>query len=328
MNKRFFVFTLVLMLSCFMATSTWAAKKVDFVSANAAGYMMKMNNQADHGRSTMGTIFGLTQGEKFTMLRQTTDFNSVTHTRYQQTYKGIPIWGVQTVVSRDHTDEVVRINGAVVLDTPKEILNIPGTLDPKGALLRMQKQHKAKAPNAAWSFRNEEYGTYIYIDKKNKANLCYVVCFFADDELGNPSRNIYFIDVKSGKVLDSFNRLTNGQGTGPGGNLKIGQYTYNDVGGTYPGFGVTVAGSTCTMNTTNVKTVDLNHGTSGTTAFSYTCYENTHENINGGYCPMNDAQYFGQVIYDMYQNWYGVPVLPFQLTMRCHYSTKYENAFW
>jgi vibriolysin len=328
MNKKFFVFTLVLLLSCLMATSIWAAKKVDFLSANVAGYIQKMNSQADHGRSAMGSILGLATGEKFTMLRQTKDFNSVTHTRYQQTYKGIPIWGVQTVVSRDHTDEVVRINGAVVLDTPKEILNIPGTLDPQGALLRMQKQHKAKAPNAVWSFRNEEFGTYIYIDKKGKANLCYVVSFFADDELGNPSRPIFFIDVKSGKVIDSFNRLTNGQGTGPGGNTKTGQYTYNDVGGTYPGFGVTVAGSTCTMNTTDIKTVDLNHGTTGTTAYSYTCYNNTHEAINGAYCPMNDAQYFGQMVFDTFMNWYGVPILPFQLTLRVHYSTNYENAFW
>jgi PKD repeat protein len=155
-----------------------------------------------------------------------------------------------------------------------------------------------------------------------------VVSFFADNENGNPSRPYLFIDVKSGKVIDSFDGLAYGQGTGPGGNTKIGQYTYNDNGGTYPGFGVTVAGTTCTMNTTNVKTVDLNNGTSGSTAYSYTCYNNTHLTVNGGYCPLNDGMFFGQVIYDMYQSWYGLAVLPFQLTMKLHYSTSYENAFW
>jgi Zn-dependent metalloprotease len=325
MNKKFFVFTLVLMLSCLMATSAWAAKKVDFLSANVAGYIMKMNNQGDNGRSAMASIFGLTKGEKFTLLRQTTDFNSVTHARYQQTYQGIPIWGVQTIVSRDHTDEVVKINGAVVLDTPKDILSLPGTLDPQAALKRMQKQHKAKDANAVWNFRNEQSGTYIYIDKKNKANLCYVVSFFADNEKGNPSRPCFFVDVKSGKVLYSFNMLNDASGTGPGGNLKIGQYEY---GTDYPAFGVAEAGGTCTMNFGNVNTVDLNHGSSGSTPYSYTCYRNTHETINGGYCPLNDGQFFGQVIYDMYQNWYGLPVLPFQLTMKLHYSTGYENAFW
>ncbi len=325
MNKKFFMFTLVFVLCCFMATSVWAAKKFDFYSANAARYIQKMNNQGDHGRSAMGSIFGLTQDEKFTFARQTKDFNSVTHARYQQSYKGIPVWGVETVVSRDHTDQVIGIDGAVVLDAPKDIQNIPGTFDPQGALKRMQNQHKAKDAKAVWNFSNEKSGTYIYVDKKNKANLCYVVSFFADNEKGNPSRYIFFIDVKSGKVLESYDMLAYGDGTGPGGNQKIGQYEY---GTDFPGFGVTINGSTYTMNTTNVKTVDLNHGTSGSTAYSYTGPRNTHETINGGYCPLNDGQYFGQVIYDMYQSWYGLPVLPFQLTMKLHYSTGYENAFW
>jgi Zn-dependent metalloprotease len=328
MSKKFFTFTLVFMVCCLMATSAWAAKKVDFASANSDAYMQKLNSQSDRGHGTMGSVLGLSQDEKFTLARQTKDFNGVTHSRFQQTYKGIPIWGVETVVSRDYSDQVVRLNGAVVLDTPKDILSISGTFDPQGALNKMKKLHQKKDLNANWNFRNETKGTYIYIDKKNKANLCYVVSFFVENENGNPSRPISFIDVKSGKVIDSFDMLAYGQGTGPGGNLKIGQYTYNDVGGTYPGFGVTVSGTTCTMNTTNVKTVDLNHLTSGTTAYAYTCYNNTHENINGGYCPLNDGAFFGQVIYDMYQSWYSLPVLPFQLTMRLHYSNRYENAFW
>jgi Zn-dependent metalloprotease len=328
MSKKIFVFTLVFTVCCLMATSVWAAKKVDLLSTNSASYIQKMNGNSDHGRSTMASVFGLVNGEKFTYKRQTVDFNSVSHDRYQQTYKGIPVWGHEVVVSRDHTDSVVKLDGAVLFDIPKDILNVPGTLNPEGALTKMKKIQQKKDLNAKWNFANETAGTFIYLDKKNKANLVYVVSFFADNEYGDPTRPVFFIDVKSGKVIDSFDNLQTGQGTGPGGNLKIGQYTYNDVGGTYPGFGVTVAGSTCTMNTTNVKTVDLNHGTSGSTAYSYTCYNNTHENINGGYCPMNDAQYFGQVIYDMYQNWYGLPVLPFQLTMKIHYSTNYENAFW
>ncbi|MDQ1354367.1 MAG: hypothetical protein QG657_4676 [Acidobacteriota bacterium] len=318
--------TLVFVLCCLMSISAWAARKVDFYSANAAGYIQKMNSQVDHGRSAMNSIFGLNQGEKFILTRQRTDFNSVTHSRYRQTYRGIPIWGIETIVSRDYTDEVVKINGAVILDTPRDILAIPGVLDPKSALKRMEKQHKSKDANAVWSFRNEEYGTYIYIDKKSKANLCYVVSFFADTETGNPSRPIFFVDVKSGQVLDSFDMLAYGDGTGPGGNTKVGQYEY---GTDYPGFGVTINGSTYTMNTTDVKTVDLNHTTSGnTTAYSYTGPRNTHESVNGAYCPLNDAQYFGQVVFDTYLNWYSVPVLPFQLTLKCHYSTNFENAFW
>jgi Zn-dependent metalloprotease len=308
-----------------MATSVWAARKIDLVTTNSAGYIDKMNQRADHGRSGMAAILGLTSAEKFVYKRQTTDFNSATHSRYQQTYKGIPIWGTEIVVSRDYSDEVIRIGGAVVLDVAKEVANIPASLNPKDALKRMEQQHKAKDAKAAWSFSNEKYGTYIYLDKKNKAHLCYVVNFFADNEKGKPSRPLIAVDVKTGKIIDSFDALTFGAGTGPGGNQKIGQYEY---GTDYPGFGVTINGSTYTMDTTDVMTVDLNHGTSGSTPFSYTGPRNTHEAINGAYCPMNDAQYFGQVVFDTYMNWYSLPVLPFKLTLKCHYSTNYENAFW
>ncbi|MCX6583492.1 MAG: hypothetical protein NT166_25235 [Candidatus Aminicenantes bacterium] len=61
---------LVFVLCCFMATGVWAAQKVDLLSANSTGYIRKMNNQGDHGR-------------------------------YQQTYKGIPVWGHEVFVSRD-----------------------------------------------------------------------------------------------------------------------------------------------------------------------------------------------------------------------------------
>jgi Zn-dependent metalloprotease len=184
---------------------------------------------------------------------------------------------------------------------------------------------KAQFPGPIFS--SEEAGTFIY-NHNGKARLCNVVSFFNDDECGNPSRPVFFLDARSGQVIHTFDSLAYAyDGTGPGGNPKVGYYTYGPTGD-YPAFGVSVAGSVCTMDWDDCKTVDLNHGTSGSTPFSYTCYENTHEFINDGACPMNDAQFFGQAVYNMYMAWYGVPVLPFQLMMRCHYSYNYENAFW
>ncbi|NIM18304.1 MAG: hypothetical protein GTO45_40510 [Candidatus Aminicenantes bacterium] len=132
-------------------------------------------------------------------------------------------------------------------------------------------------------------------------------------------------DVKTGKVLHRFDRLTYAEGTGPGGNLKIGYYEY---GIDYPGFGVTEDSGVCTMITPDVITIDLEHKAQGTTPYSYTCYRNTHEAINGGYCPLNDAQYYGQAAYDMYKNWYGVILSFSPLRLRCHYKKNYDGAFW
>jgi vibriolysin len=320
-SKLVFTITVLFLACCFMATGSWAARKVDISHGNSQGFIGQMNNGAD-----LGSALELSADDGFQLISQRTDVNGVTHYRYQQTYKGIPLWGMQAVVSKGKSGEVKRFTGNIIRDSRNDVGNIPTSLDPGSELRSQQNLHKEKDAGAVWNFRNEISGTYVYFHKKSqKARLAYVVSFFADNENGNPSRPLFIIDAKNGKVIDSFDALTHADGVGPGGNEKIGQYYY---GTDFPAFGVAEAGGTCTMDFGDVNTVDLNHGTSGSTPYSYACYENTHKAINGAYCPLNDAQYFGQVVYDMFMSWYGVPVLPFQLTMRVHYSNSYENAFW
>jgi Zn-dependent metalloprotease len=322
-SKLVFTITVLFLACCFMATGSWAARRIDITSANANGFIKQLNQKG----AQMGKVFGLSADEGFQLLHQVTDLNGITHYRYQQTFKGFKVWGMQTIVSKGQGDRVKKLHGSFIQGGPGDVGGIPASLNPRGALTQMEDGHKKKDLSAKWSFINEQADTYVYFHKKSqKARLCYIVSFFADTDCGNPSRPIFFIDAKNGKVIQSFDSLAYGyEGLGPGGNLKVGYYYY---GTDYPPFGVAVSGSTCTMDWDDCKTVDLNHGTSGSTAYSYTCYENTHKEINGAYCPLNDAQFFGQQIYNMYQDWYGVPVLPFQLMMRCHYSTNYENAFW
>jgi len=317
-------FTLIFVLCCLMVTGTWAAKKVGFYKSNVNAYIKQLNRQ---GLSD-GSVFGLGQDGGFTLIRSRMDFNGLTHSHYQQTYKEFPVWGMQTVISKDASNKVVKLHGNVMLGIPNDLEGIPAGLNPAGALDRMKNEHKKTDPGAKWNFSNEKYGTYIYVDNKGKAHLAYVVSFFADTDGGNPSRPVYFISVKSGKVLYTYENLQSAEGTGPGGNLKVGYYYYGGPTPDYPGFGVIVDGTTCIMNTTDVKTVNLNHATSGDTPYSYPCYENLYKEINGAFCPLNDAAYFGQVIYDMYMDWYGVAVLPFQLSMKVHYGTNVENAYW
>jgi Zn-dependent metalloprotease len=329
-GKIVFTITLVFILGCFMTANSWAAQRVEFCQANAKDYMNRLNENKSLESVSIGKTLGLTGNEGFLLLRQITDFNGVTHYRYQQAYKGIPVWGMQTIVSIGPSNEVTKLHGTMVLDIANDIKGLPpaSSLDPAGALKRMKTLHKERNIAAAWHFSNEQYGTYIYVDKTDRAHLCDVVSFFADTGCGEPSRFIHFIEVKTGKVLHAFDMLAYAEyaaGTGPGGNIRIGAYYY---GTDYPPFPVTEESGTCTMVTTEIKTVDLNHKTTGTTPFSYPCYENTHEPVNGGYCPLNDAHSFGKQVFDMYNGWYGVPPVPFQLTIRCHYSVDYDGWFW
>jgi len=319
-GKILLTISLVFVLCCFMATRSWAAKKVTFYKSNVKSYIKQLNQDS----ASLDSVLGLSPGEEFRLLRARTDFNGETHYRYQQTYKVIPVWGTQTIISRDPTNKVKKLHGNVIQGSPNDIAGIPASLNPLGALKKMKKRYKEKNISETWNFTNEKYGTYIYFIN-GKAHLCYVVSFFADTECGNPTQPVFFIDVRSGNVIYSFNGLMSAEGIGPGGNLKTGYYYY---GTDYPGFDVTENGSICTMETPDVRTVDLNHDTTGGTTFSYTCYENTYKEINGAYCPLNDAQYFGRVVYDMYNDWYGFSPVPLPLTLKCHYGVNHENAYW
>ncbi len=61
------------------------------------------------------------------------------------------------------------------------------------------------------------------------------------------------------------------------------------------------------MESANVKTVNMNNRVFGSKAYSYTCADssnyNDYKQVNGAYSPINDAQYFGQVVFDMYNDW-------------------------
>ena len=272
---------------------------------------------------------GLSTKEGLKLIAQRTDQNNITHLRYNQLFKGIPIWGHQIIVAKTPSGKITSLHGTKVEDIAQDIVALPTLLSTvQDFLSEMKARHifNSQHPDKSWLFQNEVSKTIVYIDQYSQARICYLISFFADlVQGGDPSRPIIIIDSANGQIITEFDALTHADGIGPGGNLKIGQYTY---GTEFPAFQVTQSGSNCIMNTANVKTVNLNHGTYGSTAYSYSCFENTFKQINGAYSPLNDAHFFGAVVFDMYSDWFNTAPLTFQLVLRVHYSNYYENAFW
>src|SRR5688572_14340164 len=313
------------------ATPALAASRIDLHTVDAA----RMNTQYKAVAARTGVaakaadrhaeMLGF-DAESSLHLVRTTRGNGVVNHRYQQTFRGIPVFGEQVVVSEDGQGNVRTLFGRQVNGLAREL---PAAAAKLGRSQALALGKKAGLGNRVTSMRteNERSEQMIWIDDNDRAHLVYVVSYFADlSQGGAPTRPTLIIDANSGRVLKQWEGLTHALvGTGPGGNQKTGQYEY----GTDFGFNdVTQSGSTCTMNNANVKTVNLNHGTSGSTAYSYTCPRNTVKTINGAYSPLNDAHYFGGVVFNMYQAYMNSAPLTFQLTMRVHYSTNYENATW
>ena len=268
---------------------------------------------------------GLDADSRLFLLDRKTDLGVRNH-RYQQTFRGLPIFGEHVVVNEDENGNIRTLFGRKVSGLDREIPATKPRLRSNSALA----MGKAAGLGNRIGFmrtRDEKAELMIYIDDNDRARKAYVVSYFADTARGgSPMRPTVILDADTGRVLKQWDNLQHALiGTGPGGNAKTGQYEY---GTNYGYMDVTQSGTTCTMNNANVKTVNLNHGTTGTTAFSYTCPRNTVKVINGAYSPLNDAHYFGSVIYNMYNAYIGKPPLTFQLMMRVHYSNSYENAFW
>ena len=247
-------------------------------------------------------------------------------TRYQQTFRGLPIFGESVVVNEDAAGNVRTLFGQKVDGLASEI---PAG-KPRLTATRALSIAKSAGLGNRIGFmrtRDEQATLAIHIDDAGHARKAYVVTYFADTTRGgSPTRPTIVVDAETGHVLAQMENLQHALvGTGPGGNAKIGQYEY---GTNYGKLDVTQSGTTCTMNNTNVKTVNLNGGTTGTTAYAYTCPRNTVKTINGAYSPLNDAHYFGGVVFNMYNAYIGKSPLTFQLVMKVHCGTNYENAFW
>ncbi len=297
----------------------------DLARVKQSNTVIAASGTADMVHTRHEQALGLDADSRLFLLDRKTDLGVRNH-RYQQTFRGLPIFGEHVVVNEDESGNISTLFGRKVDGLAREIPTGKPRLSSNSALAI----GKAAGLGNRLGFMRTSAETsdlMIHIDDNGVARKAYVVSYFADTRNGGaPMRPTVIVDANTGRVLQKFENLQHALvGTGPGGNAKTGQYEY---GTNYGKMDVTQSGTTCTMNNTNVKTVNLNHGTSGTTAFSYTCPRNTVKVINGAYSPLNDAHYFGSVIYNMYNAYIGKPPLTFQLTMRVHYSNSYQNAFW
>ena len=256
--------------------------------------------------------------------------SSIKHQRYQQYFNNIPIWGKQVVIKTDKDSNMAKLNGAIVSginsDLPTKIA-MQANFDDQHALQMVKQQYidKNGLNGAEVKYSQEHVRQYIYLDENNTAILAYYVNYFLQTLTGKVAKPSVIINAKTEEILKQWDSLNYMQATGTGGNQKVGRYEY---GTDFDALVVRAVNGTCTLQNDNLKTVDLNHGISGTTAHAFICPRNTYKEFNGAYSPLNDAHFFGTTVVNMFNDWYNIAPLYFPLIMGVHYSLGYENAFW
>ncbi|MET1257390.1 M4 family metallopeptidase [Aliikangiella maris] len=200
----------------------------------------------------------------------------------------------------------------------------------KAAIIQSAKQAAEKKYGVLKKFERETAQLNIfYHELTGKAKLAYHVDLLASQQVtNNIIRHEFIIDADSGLVYQNWNALMSDTAiTGPGGNTKTGQYHY---GTDYLPLMGREQNNICYLENEKVKAVNLNHSYDYyiSDPFQFNCYENTFKAINGAYSPINDAFYFGNIAFDMYQDWYNTEPLPFKLSMKVHYGNSVDNAYW
>ncbi|MGL6232709.1 M4 family metallopeptidase [Aeromonas rivipollensis] len=297
MNKVY----LAVVLACWGS----AAMAAEQVEVNQAGGLAGLLGAPSAGINTLAG-----DGE-FRQVRVVKLPNGQQRVRYEQTWQGIPVWGQVVVAEQSPAGQVNQVSGTMLRKIDADLTGPTATLSPADAALKARAGAKGS---------NERVKLFVMQDETGQARLVYLVSWLAASE--QPSRPFVMIDAQSGSELKRWEGINHQDATGPGGNLKTGKYFYG------ADFGPLKVDDSCRMSSTNVDTINLNHATSGGAVHQFSCPENRVKEINGAYSPLNDAHYFGNVVFDMYRNWYNTAPLSFKLKMRVHYGRNYENAFW
>jgi len=305
-----------------------AAERVALSNVNIELDQLAKNGTV--GTQSLKKHFKLSKDHSFSKISEKSDFKGNQHKRIQQSYKGVRVFGQQVTQHSKVKLGKDYFAGHVITDIDKDL---KGNVTPKLSTTDVIASLKSKVESkfGKWTnYERENTELVVYFDERfNKAFLAYHVELMAQDEKGHVVRRMFIVDANSDRIIKHWNALQHFDITGPGGNEKTGQYQY---GTDYPALDGTDDGNggTCYLENANVRAVDLANttNTSNNTPYEFACSENTYKAINGAYSPINDAFYFGNVAFDMFDEWYQTAPLPFQLSMKVHYGNGYENAFW
>ncbi|WP_241242343.1 M4 family metallopeptidase [Thalassotalea sp. G2M2-11] len=304
-------------------------------SAAMAANQVSANHSNMNGKS-INQVMQLNDDYSFKMGKSFATVKGNNKTKAQMFYKGVPVFGQSIVLEQDNAGRNTGLQGNLMVSIADDLSSVtPGMLHGKAlGKLKQMLGHN--------NIENSKTDLAIYVDNDSKAHLVYRVEYLVSDS-ETPSRPMAFIDANSGDVLLSWEGINHGKSgkgkpgggnggstspttlTGPGGNEKTGEYAY---GADYANLIASTDGTSCYLDSPNVVTTNMGNSTRRGSTAIVSCGDTGYDLTNGAYAPMNDAQAFGNVIFDMYNNWYGVTPLSQKLEMRVHYGRNYENAFW
>jgi len=314
--------------TCVFSGTAQSAEKMNLSSQPLSLTQSKSTNKIGQNKQIQNQL-KLGNDYSFVIKSSNVDIAGNTHKRYQQMYKDVPVWSQQAITHESKKRGITQLTGQVMTRIEEDL---KGNVAPEHSTSEILATVKEKAQSKLGeltNFSTEKADLIIYIDEIfGKAHLAYHVEIMANNKTEGVVRHMFIVDANNGFIYENWDALMHIDAIGPGGNAKTGRY---DFGTDFPALDATDLGNgNCSLENANVRAVDLAHSTNTNinTPFEFACPENTYQEINGAFSPINDAYYFGNLTFDMYSEWYDTSPLPFQLSLKVHYGNNFENAFW
>ncbi|MBU2713221.1 M4 family metallopeptidase [Zooshikella harenae] len=299
--------------STFFSLPSWSAEKINLEYSPLT--------QAIRSAAPIHEILQLSSEKDVVVIRSISTADHQQKHRYQQYYEGVPVYGYSFVASESSAGLFSDFSGELLVALDEHNLEVtPGLTEEQALHVAVEQSGHTGLVQDKIEHNNKKL--WIYAEDVTNPRLVYEVSYFTHTASGEPTRPFFIIDAHTGEVLDHWEGINHQQATGPGGNRKSGKYQYGTDHGPLE------VDAQCRMSTTNVETVDMKHQESGGQVFQFNCPENNYKEINGGYSPLNDAHYFGGVVFKLYKDWFNTQPLTHKLRMRAHYKQNYDNAIW
>jgi pseudolysin len=285
-------------------------------------------------------------------IRRSTDARKTLHVRVQEMYSGHRVFGADAVVHIPHGAQNLNhpMNGIFYKNLKADLANTPAKVFSKTQAQLAEQwavndyQRKIGAKIAV---EEQESELLVYVDREDKAHWAYKITFFVPTT--KPARPVYLLDAVNFHVYKTWNDIQSNSaalGGGYGGNarhLGLSMLIYDGGSGHLPALNISRTPGThlCRLQNKNVNVKDKRSGS--TLSYNCTATDPNHNNVywnpvldaaHGGFSPGNDALFGGDVVAQMYLNWYHVPVLsnedgtPMVLKMYVHSVADGDNAHW
>ncbi|MDW2334853.1 peptidase, partial [Vibrio sp. 1069] len=130
----------LVLVSPLLVSPSLSAAQLERLEPNH-GRVVSLEKQNLAATQNVAKALGLKPGNNVQKLKANQDKNGDVHVRYQQTYKGIPIWGKQIVLHRDKQGKIKRFGGTLVHDIGQDISNTTPQLNLERIRSKVQKPY-------------------------------------------------------------------------------------------------------------------------------------------------------------------------------------------